>query len=101
MFRSRNLEDVLCYQLLGLPCCHAHTVLQELGPNYVAVRDKSYSTTSSVLPPVEQNGWSIEKGGYSCAKSHFAGTSRLEQSLNLPNVRANQMQRKVQLQQQE
>jgi len=65
-----------------------HTVLPELGPNYIAMRNKSYSTTSSVLPPVEQNSWSIEKGEYSCAKSHFA--SNLKQSLNLPNVRANQ-----------
>jgi len=76
-----------------------HTVLPELGPNYIAMRNKSYSTTSSVLPPVEQNSWSIEKCEYSCAKSHFA--SNLKQSLNLPNVRANQMQRKVLLQQQE
>ena len=43
MFRSRNLEDVLCY--------HLH--------------------------PVEQNSLSIEnieKGEYSCAKSHLAST---------------------------
>ena len=49
--------------------------------NYVVIRDKSYSTTSSVLPPVEQNSWSIKVHMFLCEVSLC---QHPEQSLNLP-----------------
>ena len=58
MFRSRNLEGEM------LPPTRAVLMPHITRANYTVMCDKSYCTSCSVLPPIDQNGWSLEKGEY-------------------------------------
>ena len=59
LFQSKNLEGEV------LPPTHAALLPHILHSNYVTMRDKSYKTNCpELLPPIEQNGWSSESGGY-------------------------------------
>lgn len=63
MFRSRNLEGKM------LPPTRAALLPHITRVNYISMRDKSYPTASPVLPPIEQNGWTIKKGAYIAVQS--------------------------------
>ena len=58
MFRSRNLEGEM------LPPTRAVLLPHIARANYTAMRDKSYRTRCPVLPPINENGWRLEKGEY-------------------------------------
>lgn len=58
LFRSKNLEGEM------LPPTRAALMPHITRANYIAMRDKSYPTNCPTLPPIEQNGWNVEKGVY-------------------------------------
>lgn len=58
LFRSKNLEGEM------LPPTRAALLPHISRANYIASRDKSYDTNHPDLPPIEQNGWQLEKGMY-------------------------------------
>ncbi|KAG0715585.1 hypothetical protein GWK47_011611 [Chionoecetes opilio] len=58
MFRSRNLEGEM------LPPTRAALMPHITHTNYIAMRDRSYVTSCPILPPIDQSGWSLEKGVY-------------------------------------
>ena len=58
MFRSKNLEGEM------LPPTIASLYPHIKRSNYMSMRDKSYTLTKPILPPIEENGWSIESGVY-------------------------------------
>ena len=58
LFRTKNLEGEM------LPPTRASLLPHILCANYVTMRDKSYVTTCPELPPIEENGWSSESGGF-------------------------------------
>ncbi len=51
LFRSRNLEGEM------LPPTRASLLPHIVRANYIAMRDKSYTTNLPNLPPIEDNGW--------------------------------------------
>lgn len=58
LFRSRNLEGEM------LPPTRASLLPHIIRSNYVAMRDKSYTSACPVLPPIEENGWTIQDDVY-------------------------------------
>lgn len=58
LFRSKNLEGEM------LPPTRATLLPHILRANYMTMRDKSYQTNCPELPPLEENGWTLEKGLY-------------------------------------
>ena len=58
MFRARNLEGE------RLPPTRAAIVPHVTRANYIAMRDKSYTFSCPVLPPIEENGWLVEGSVY-------------------------------------
>ena len=58
LFRSNNLEGEM------LPPTRATLLPHIIRANYITMRDKSYQTSCPELPPIEANGWNIEKGKY-------------------------------------
>ena len=58
LFRSKNLEGEM------LPPTRAALLPHIACVNYISMRDKSYTTTCPNLPPIEDNGWSLENGVY-------------------------------------
>ena len=58
LFRSRNLEGE------KLPPTRATLMPHILHTNFVAMRDKSYTTPHPCLPPLEENGWLLVGGEY-------------------------------------
>ena len=58
LFRSKNLEGEM------LPPTRASLLPHITRANYVAMRDKSYSTNHPILPLIEQSGWVEEDGMY-------------------------------------
>lgn len=58
LFRSKNLEGEM------LPPTRGALLPHILRANYITMRDKSYQTTCPHLPPIEENGWNLENGGY-------------------------------------
>jgi len=58
LFRSKNLEGEM------LPPTRAVLLPHITRANYIAMRDKSYTTNSPALPPIEENGWHVEKEVY-------------------------------------
>jgi hypothetical protein len=58
LFRSKNLEAEM------LPPTRAALFPHITRSNYIAMRDKSYCMNCPALPPIEQNGWSVEDGAY-------------------------------------
>ena len=59
MLHLRNLEGREM-----LPPTSAALMPHITWANYTAMRDKSYRTSCPFLPPINQNGWSLEKGEY-------------------------------------
>lgn len=62
MFRSRNLEGE------SLPPTRATILPHITRANYIAMRDKSYTSSCPVLPPIEENGWLVEGTVYKPVK---------------------------------
>ena len=58
LFRSRNLEGEL------LPPTRASLLPHIIRVNYVSMRDKSYTRICPILPPIEENGWTMEGNMY-------------------------------------
>ena len=58
LFRSKNLEGEM------LPPTRAALLPHIIRANYIAMRDKSYVSSSPELPDLEMNGWRSEKGVY-------------------------------------
>ena len=58
LFQSKNLEAEM------LPPTRASLLPHIARANYTAMRDKTYMVSLPDLPPVEGNGWNIEKGHY-------------------------------------
>ena len=54
LFRSRNLEGEM------LPPTRASLLPHIIRSNYVSMRDKSYTSTRPVLPPITENAWTIQ-----------------------------------------
>jgi len=62
LFRSKNMEGEM------LPPTRAALLPHITRANYIAMRDKSYCTNNPVLPPVEENGWTMEHNVYTPVK---------------------------------
>ena len=58
MFCSKNLEGEM------LPPTRAALLPHIPRANYIAMRDKSYTTSCLALPPIEENGWNVKEGVY-------------------------------------
>ena len=58
LFRSRNLEGEM------LPPTRASLLPHITRANFMAMRDKSYTTSCPDLPPIKENGWSERQGAY-------------------------------------
>ena len=58
LFRSKNMEGEM------LPPTPAAFLPHLLRANYISMRDKSYTKTCPELPPITENGWSIEGGNF-------------------------------------
>ena len=58
LFRSKNLEGEM------LPPTRATLLPHICRANYITMRDKSYQTSCPELPPIEANGWNLEKELY-------------------------------------
>ena len=58
LFLSNNLEGEM------LPPTRAALLPHYLRANSVTMQDKSYLTNFPVLPPIEENRWNSESGGY-------------------------------------
>ena len=54
MFRTRNLEGE------SLPPTRATLLPRITCANYIAMRDKSYTTNCPVLPPIYKSGWLVK-----------------------------------------
>ena len=62
MFRSRNLEGE------SLPPTRATILQYIMHANYVALRDKSYTSNCPVLPRIDKNGWLVQETVYKPVK---------------------------------
>ena len=62
LFRSRNLEGEMLPPTLGSLLPHITRA------NFMAMRDKSYTTSCPDLPPIKKNGWSEHEGAYITVK---------------------------------
>ena len=58
LFRSRNLEGEM------LPPTRASLLPHITRANFMAMRDKSYTTSCPDLPPIKENGWSEHQGAH-------------------------------------
>ena len=58
LFRSKNLEGEV------LPPTRAALLPHIIRANYITMRDKSYLDNCPALPPIEENGWKLEKEVY-------------------------------------
>ena len=58
LFRSKNLEGEM------LPPTRAALLPHIVRANYICMRDKSYPVNCPSLPPIEENGWSLDGGVY-------------------------------------
>ena len=56
--RSKNLEGEMLSPTRASLLPHTHRA------NYVTMWDKSYQKNCPELPPIEENGWNLEDGGY-------------------------------------
>lgn len=62
--RSLHCDGRCSVQEIWRVRCYAALMPHITRANYTAMRDKSYRTSCPVLPSIDQNGWSLEKGEY-------------------------------------
>ena len=65
VFRSKNMEAE------NLPPTRAAFLPHITRVNFICMRDKSYNRMIPLLPPIEENGWTIEEGLYMPVKCLF------------------------------
>ena len=65
LFRSKNMEAE------NLPPTRAAFLPHITRVNFICMRDKSYNRMIPLLPPIEENGWTIEEGLYMPVKCLF------------------------------